>query len=292
MKRITIFSLLILAGCFWDKDVRPKWSELSSWVCQLQPSKSQSRSEFLRDIARTGFNLAVIDYSYDGTANGEFTRDEIDELKGSGKFVLCYVSIGEAENYRWYWSPSWDTSPPRWLGRENPEWPGNYLVRYWDPGWKEIVFNYLVKVRGQGFDGFYLDKVDSYQDFQDSLSWAIDSMKALVRAISDSFPDLLVVPQNASDLVQDPLYLSVIDGIGNEDVYYLDDEPQEPSETEYVLSNLRLGKKQKKPVFILDYCRRPEYVEDLYQRARAEGFVPYSTVRNLDSLVINPGDPK
>jgi len=291
MKRI-VFPFVIALACSGQEPVRPDWQDVSSWVYQLQPSASQSREDFISDIAETGFNLAVIDYSYDGTADEEFTPDEIDEIKSSGKFALCYISIGEAEDYRWYWDPSWDSAPPDWLGPENPEWPGNYLVRYWDPGWQAIVFQYLGKLEAQGFDGFYLDKVDSYEDFQDSLPWAEDSMKALVRAIADSFPGFLVVPQNASDLLRDPAYLSVIDGTGNEDVYYMDDDPQDSSETEHVLSNLRVAKAGAKLVLIVDYCREPEHVEDLYQRARGEDFVPYSTVRDLDSLVINPQDPQ
>jgi len=290
MKR-AVFAIIILLGCSAQENQRPEWLDVSSWVYQLQPSASQTREDFISDIAKTGFNLAVIDYSYDGTADEEFTPDEIEEIKSSGKFALCYISIGEAEDYRWYWNPSWDTNPPDWLGPENPEWPGNYLVRYWDPEWKAIVFQYLGKIRDQGFDGFYLDKVDSYEDFQDSLPWAADSMKALVKAISDSFPGMLIVPQNASDLLQDPSYLSAIDGTGNEDVYYMDDDPKDPAETEHVLSNLRVAKAGGKLVLIVDYCREPEHIEDLYRRARAEGFVPYSTVRGLDSLIINPQDP-
>ncbi|MEO0211890.1 MAG: MJ1477/TM1410 family putative glycoside hydrolase [candidate division WOR-3 bacterium] len=290
MRKI-FFSLALALACSGQETVRPDWQDVSSWVYQLQPSESQSREDFISDIAGTGFNLAVIDYSYDGTADEEFTTEEIDEIQSSGKFVLCYISIGEAEDYRWYWNPSWDSAPPDWLGPENPEWPGNYLVKYWDPGWKAIVFQYLRKLQTQGFDGFYLDKVDSYEDFQDSIPWAQDSMKALVRAIADSFPGFFIVPQNASDLLQDPAYLSVIDGTGNEDVYYMDDDPQDPSETERVVSNLRTAKAGGKLVLIVDYCRQPEHIEDLYQKARSEGFVPYSTVRDLDSLVINPQDP-
>lgn len=290
MKRI-IFAFAVLLACSGQEPVRPDWQDVSSWVYQLQPSQSQSREDFIRDIAGTGFNLAVIDYSYDGTSDEEFTSEEIDEIRSLGKLALCYISIGAAEDYRWYWNPSWNTNPPDWLGPENPEWPGNYLVRYWDPGWKAIVFQYLGKIAAQGFDGFYLDRVDSYEDFQDSLPWARDSMKALVKAISDSFPGFLIVAQNASDLLQDPSYLSVVDGTGNEDVYYMDDDPQDPSETEHVLSNLRVAKAGGKLVLIVDYCREPDHIKDLYQRARAEGFVPYSTVRDLDSLVINPQDP-
>ena len=291
VKKLFLISACFVLSCSGPENERPDWANISSWVYQLQPSGSQTRESFISDLAGTNFQVVVMDYSFDGTADEEFTADEIDEIKSSGKIVLCYISIGEAEDYRWYWDPDWETDPPDWLGPENPDWPGNYLVRYWDPQWQAIIFQYLGKLESQGFDGFYLDKVDSYEDYEDSLAWAVDSMKAFVRAIADSFPGFLVVPQNGSDLLHDNSYLAAIDGQGNEDVYYMDDDPQDTTETALVVSNLKLATGAGKTVFVVDYCREPSNVEDFYNRARADGFVPYSTVRDLDSLVINPQDP-
>ncbi|MEO0193000.1 MAG: hypothetical protein ABIM46_09495, partial [candidate division WOR-3 bacterium] len=90
MRKI-FFSLALALACSGQETVRPDWQDVSSWVYQLQPSESQSREDFISDIAGTGFNLAVIDYSYDGTADEEFTTEEIDEIQSSGKFVLCYI---------------------------------------------------------------------------------------------------------------------------------------------------------------------------------------------------------
>ncbi|MCD6484739.1 MAG: endo alpha-1,4 polygalactosaminidase [Candidatus Odinarchaeota archaeon] len=91
----------------------------------------------------TPFDVVVIDYSRDGTDEQAFTYQEIQQLKQSngGKIVLSYLSIGEAENYRYYWNQSWDANndstpdedAPDWLQEENPEWEGNYAVKYWDP---------------------------------------------------------------------------------------------------------------------------------------------------------------
>ncbi len=69
--------------------------------------------------------------------------DEIAQLKSAGKTVLAYVSIGEAEDCRWYWDSAWENDPPEWLGPENPEWEGNYPVKFWYPQWVEIVMSYL-----------------------------------------------------------------------------------------------------------------------------------------------------
>jgi endo-alpha-1,4-polygalactosaminidase (GH114 family) len=32
--------------------------------------------------------------------------------------VIAYMSIGEAEDYRYYWKEEWKNNPPEWLGEE------------------------------------------------------------------------------------------------------------------------------------------------------------------------------
>src|SRR5918999_1533456 len=128
----------------------------------------------LEAIGETRFDLVIMDYSRDGSDGKAFTEDQISALKnspGGPKTVLSYMSIGEAEDYRWYWQRSWDrnrdgrpgTAAPDWLGRSNPNWPGNYKVRYWHEGWQQIVYEYVDKILDAGYDGVYLDIVDAYQ---------------------------------------------------------------------------------------------------------------------------------
>ncbi len=77
----------------------------------------------------SGFDIVVIDYSRDGSAEGRYTADEIAALKqgpnGKRRLVLCYFSIGEAEDYRYYRQPGWTAGNPSWLDEENPNctWP-------------------------------------------------------------------------------------------------------------------------------------------------------------------------
>jgi cysteinyl-tRNA synthetase len=153
----------------------PSWSQVREFAYQLQPAKSQNRQAFLSALADSQFDLVVMDYSFDGGQSGEFTAPEITRLKSKlGGKVIAYLSIGEAEDYRWYWQETWDADregrpdagAPGWLDAENPSWPGNYKVRYWKPEWQAIIFAYLDKILAQGFDGIYLDLVDAYEYYQ------------------------------------------------------------------------------------------------------------------------------
>ena len=82
-----------------------------------------------------------------------------------------YISIGEAEDYRFYWDSDWKTNKPAWLEKENPNWKGNYKVRYWESDWQSIIYgtdgSYLKKIIDSGFDGAYLDIIDAFEYFED-----------------------------------------------------------------------------------------------------------------------------
>ena len=80
------------------------------------------------------------------------------------------MSIGEAEDYRYYWQSEWNSNPPSWLDNEDPNWPGNYFVQYWNESWQNIIFgsdeSYLDKIINTGFDGVYLDIIDAFEYFE------------------------------------------------------------------------------------------------------------------------------
>ena len=96
-------------------------------------------------LAAAPYDMLVIDYSRDGKAALALTPEQVDKIRikpdGERRIVLAYLSIGEAETYRYYWKWYWGwffgVFAPRWLGSEDPEWPGNYSVRYWQEGWQK-----------------------------------------------------------------------------------------------------------------------------------------------------------
>jgi cysteinyl-tRNA synthetase len=102
------------------------------------------------------------------------TADEVASLKvkanGASRLVISYMSIGEAEDYRFYWKDEWKKDKPSWLADENPEWKGNYKVRYWQQEWQAIIYgndaSYLRLIIDAGFDGVYLDIIEAFEHFE------------------------------------------------------------------------------------------------------------------------------
>ena len=131
-----------------------------------------NKNAFIEAVSNTNYDVIVMDLFFkDSTA---FTSAEVERLKqkanGGKRLVICYMSIGEAENYRYYWQSSWKLHKPVWLARENPSWPGNFKVRYWVPEWQNIICgageSYLNRILNAGFDGVYLDIVDAFEYFE------------------------------------------------------------------------------------------------------------------------------
>jgi cysteinyl-tRNA synthetase, unknown class len=269
-----------------------------SWGYQLQNVDPDT-------IAAIPYDLFVIDYSRDGSDPLALTAEEVDRLKlkpdGSRRIVLSYLSIGEAETYRYYWKWYWGwffgVFAPPWRGPQNPEWRGNYGVRYWQEDWQNIIFrgdnSYLDRIIKAGFDGVYLDKVDEYVDMAKENPAARAEMIAFVKALAERArtlkPGFLIVPQNAEGLLVDQSYRAVIDGLGKEDLLYGEVRDKRPNNPESIAANvgsLKLLTAEGKPVFAVEYLDAPREIEAAKRQLLRYGFIPYFADRALDRMRI------
>lgn len=57
--------------------------------------------------------------------------------------VIGYLSIGEVEDYRFYWNKK----KPNWIVKKNENWERNCIVKYWKTEWKSIIKEYQKKIR-------------------------------------------------------------------------------------------------------------------------------------------------
>ncbi|MCY7009024.1 endo alpha-1,4 polygalactosaminidase [Fusobacterium simiae] len=142
--------------------------DAKNFLCLLNPEKFETLEEYKNSLESTDFDILIIEPSI----NGEFfSAEQIEGLKqkssGSKRLVIAYFSIGEAEDYRYYWEKSWNKKHPDWIAEENGDWNGNYRVKYWSPEWKKIVKDYQRKLDEIGVDGYLLDTVDTYYYFED-----------------------------------------------------------------------------------------------------------------------------
>ncbi|MHA1343590.1 MAG: MJ1477/TM1410 family putative glycoside hydrolase [Promethearchaeota archaeon] len=251
-------------------------------------------------IANSKYDLIIMDYSSDGNETGEFSKTEVKYMKSTEdekKFLLSYLSIGEAETYRFYWNWSWDANSdgipdagaPKWLDVENPEWEGNYKVKYWYNGWQNIVFNYIDRIINAGFSGIYMDIIDAYEYYEGLISHSDWKMINFVVNISDyckanAGQNFSIFVQNGDELLLNSTYLSHIDGIGREDLFYDDDDKTDKSWRNEGINNLNRALNSDKVVLITDYPTSENNIYDFYENCVNNNYLPYAAERDLDSL--------
>jgi cysteinyl-tRNA synthetase len=287
---------LVVTGCATTTPApadQPDWRAVNDFLYQLQRAHPER-------IGETAFDLVVVSIV---AAGGH--REVIENLKhspGGEKIVLCYMSIGQAADYRFYWQPEWRENPPAWLDEQDEVWAGDYWVQYWDPEWQAIIYgspeSYLDQILALGFDGIYLDRVDAYWYYEEkgretAAREMADFIIALAEYARERQRGFGVFPQNAEELsLRFPDYLEAVTGIGVEDLYYGYPRDHEPSPADWTAERetiLDQWVAAGKLVLTIDYTAKPEQIADAYERARARGYVPYVTDRSLGRLRINPG---
>ncbi len=155
-----------------DKDII-SLSNARNFLYLINPDLYDDKEDYLNALILTDYDVLIIDLFFnDGSI---LTSDEIESLKmktnGGKRLVIAYMSIGEAEDYRYYWKEEWNNNQPSWLVEENPNWEGNYKVKYWQDNWQYIILgseeSYLDKIINANFDGVYLDIIDAFEYFED-----------------------------------------------------------------------------------------------------------------------------
>lgn len=146
-------------------------SQAKNFLYLINSENFTSKTAFINAVKATNYDAVIMDLFFNNEA---FTASEISQLRdkanGGKRLLICYMSIGEAEDYRYYWQSAWNATKPDWIAAENPDWPGNFKVKYWNDDWQKIIYknndSYLDKILSAGFDGVYLDIIDGFEYFE------------------------------------------------------------------------------------------------------------------------------
>ena len=234
-------------------------TQVTSWAYQIQGLEG---SRAVDALAASSYDMLVLEPTRTERGSGSFdTAGVVARLHDSfaadgvhGKLVLAYLSVGEAENWRWYWtwSRAWRSGSPRpadWphfiVAKDPDGWGGCYPVAYWRARWKDIAIygrhtgtsgtrdytSIVDEAIRDGFDGVYLDWVEAYElpavqraakaDGVDPRHEMVSFLAELRAYARQRDPGFVIVQQNASSLaVKHPRLFSLVDGIAQEGVWY------------------------------------------------------------------------
>jgi len=237
-------------------------SQVRYWAYQIQ---DLSETGAVDKLVNSHYDMLVLeptrtDWSSDDSMYFD-TKAMVSQLKDSEasdgvhrKLIIAYIDMGEAENWRWYWtwSEEWLQGQPRpadWpdyiLAHDPDGWEGCFPVAYWDEEWKDIVIyggdqdsspygdynSVMDEVIKDGFDGVYLDWVEGFEDdaviaeAQRQGKDPADEMIEFIEEIGDyaaaGDPDFIIIQQNAAALYEGhPELFSVINAISQEAIWY------------------------------------------------------------------------
>lgn len=267
----------------------------------------KTKTMAVEQLAGCDRDWIILDAVFDEETPWDRNDLEVIRRGRAGRKLFAYLSIGEAEDYRAYWRKEWSgngkltSAAPGWLVAENPEWRGNYRVKYWNETWQKIVLDAVDEAMGRGFDGVYLDIVDGFEAFERDGAKYIDDrvnpetkqsyrrdMVDLVKAVAARAraiaPSALVVPQNGSQLLAHADFREIISAIGIEDLFTDGDKLQSKSHVKEVLGYLKAMVEMQKPVLLIEYPKNPERQALSKKLAKEHGMVWLITDRQLKTL--------
>jgi cysteinyl-tRNA synthetase len=316
-----ILAVLLLpwlgTGCDAARGLRAAWRDA---VPREDPAVGRARAEArlagarrllvqlqhlsFGDVEAADPDVIVVDYSWDGGGNRELTRADVWRLRERPgrppRVVLAYLSIGEAESYRWYWERSARGGRARFVIGENPKWAGNFRVRYWDPAWRSVLAggrgSYLARILDAGFDGVFLDTVDAAEALEEAGdAGAAGRMAALVTDLAQAArgvdPAFLVVAQNPFRILGEPGVADALSGVVAEAHLYDGDEAVPDERARPILDALRSVRDRGKRVLVIEYVCGRAAIDRLSALCAAERFLCYvgSPALSRVGVILDPG---
>ena len=318
--------LVLGAGCACsDPDPPPPGAlaTVGSWAVQLQGYWDKGADKRLTDST---YDLIVLDAPVlNQSPPGTFTSDLVSRVKaswgagGKGKLALAYLNMGQAESWRFYWTKSWQ--PPTKTGPGEPDfilaadpdgWADNYMVAYWDTRWRQLLFegkdSMLERVIAAGFDGIYMDWVEGYdtapvkaaakaggKDAIDEMVRLVRDLRARARALKGG-PFIMVAQNGASLSRKRPAYLSEIDAISQEHVFYRGEADRAwthpkacdiattDADRAYYNKDLARFLAAGLPVLNIEYACAAANINDARTRSAKLGYITFVTRTPLDRL--------
>ena len=140
---------------------------------------------------------------------------ELTQLKRYGAVAYSYLSVGEVGEHRnWY-----DRIPQDAVTGTNGDW-NSKLMNLSDPAWQRFLLQRAAELQRRGYEGLFLDTMDSYQLFVKSDAERKKQEAALanlVYRIKRKYPQLSIITNRGFEVID--RIGQYIDGVAAESLY-------------------------------------------------------------------------
>ncbi len=275
IKRLTLSALLLLAGLLHLSPAQA--GPYQNWLCYY--GTGFGPAEYGR------FDLVVLD----GLRHPPLER------RAPGKPVLLgYVTVGESDPSSITWVLAQNQS---FVAGKNENW-GSLIIDMRSAKWQAILLDIVIpKVLAQGFDGIFLDTIDSALALAEGKDAArYEGMRGSIldflRKIRARFPDIHICMNRGLDLL--PEAATLINSLLIEDLSFeYDFEKKEyravpPQVRQALVAAARKGLAANPALTVLslDYATpdQKERIKEAISYSRSKGFVPYVSTLALDQV--------
>ncbi|MGW8121257.1 endo alpha-1,4 polygalactosaminidase [Roseivirga echinicomitans] len=128
-------------------------------------------------------------YKYVILESEHYSAFDIKLIKENNEQVIGYISVGEVSTSRYYY----ESLKARTLGK-NEIWHSYYL-NVGDEFTQKVLMSFVDRMVGKGFDGLFLDTVDTYAKWGPYPNMGDDFVN-LLKLFKDKYPDIHLM-QNA-----------------------------------------------------------------------------------------------
>jgi len=257
---------------------KPVWDDVASFVCHY--------GSFEETIGL--FDVAILE-------SKNITLRELAWLREHGTYTVGYISVGEDHNKR-----ELDRLGPGGYasfyiddGTNQPTQNKNWKSYFVDAGsdlWQQQILERARSILRQGFDGFFLDTIDTAEIYPETRA----GMAQLIRRLRETFPDSKIIVNRGFFMIED--FAPYISGIMFEDLTGGYDFEQkvytvhQGDDLEWTGGQAgeinRIRQTYYFPVFALDYANPDdiETIQALYDRAWEFDFIPSVSVIKLNQV--------
>ena len=171
-----------------------EWNNVSSYFCNY----GVFQEEMLKyDVAILSENIGA---------------EGLQKLQDAGVWTVCYISFGEDNPLRTGdgMGPGGFSSYYLYDDEDKPIPNGDWGSYYTDPGspaWREFLYNEIQRIVDMGFDGIFIDTVDSVDRFPETFNDMCD----LIRSVDEKWPDIKMVLNRGFTVV--PTVYESLDGV-------------------------------------------------------------------------------
>ena len=273
MKRLLIICLLLLLP-FSTHAKNNRLKNAHKWICYYG-SSWPSGTDFSK------YDLLIFQTSH---------HPPLFLLNKKKQIALGYVSFGEIVEADPFFK---EAKKAKITVDKNKNWASHRVDMRSEAWHKHIIEEKIPKVLKQGFQGIFIDTIDTaaYLEHDKKISGSLQGAIKLIKKVRKHYPKMVILLNNGFAILNE--VGNEIDGLLVDDVYTLYDFEKKTyqlaSEAWMLKQKNRLDSFQKKfpkPVFALDYLspKQSAYFEQLRKRAYKDKYRLYISDIHLEKI--------